>query len=179
MKNLISIAVLASFPLIAMAGGGHGQDGDDSKATGHSGMSMREAHKPTAEGHNDEHSGAVGRAGDSVKVSRTIALAMNDTMRFTPSKITVTAGKTLRFLLTNDGQIPHEMVIGSTKELKEHGAMMRNMPGMAHAESNTLTLDPGQKGELVWEFGQPGQIDFACLVPGHMEAGMMGKISVE
>ncbi len=70
------------------------------------------------------------------------------------------------------------MVIGSMTELKEHAEMMRNMPGMQHAEANMITLKPGQRGGLVWKFDQPGSVDFACLVPGHLEAGMVGKVTV-
>lgn len=121
---------------------------------------------------------AVGQPGDAAKVTRTIELVMDDTMRFTPDRINVKPGETVRFLVKNSGKIPHEMMIGSTGELKEHAAMMRKMPGMKHAESNMITLNPGQKGGMVWQFPQTGTVDFACLAPGHMEAGMVGKIKV-
>ena len=71
------------------------------------------------------------------------------------------------------------MVIGTVSELKEHAEMMRKMPGMTHEESNMISLDPGESGELVWQFANTGSFDFACLVPGHLEAGMTGKIKVE
>jgi uncharacterized cupredoxin-like copper-binding protein len=53
------------------------------------------------------------------------------------------------------------------------------MPGMEHAESNMVTLKPGQRGGIVWQFDKPGAVDFACLLPGHLEAGMAGKVRVE
>ena len=41
-----------------------------------------------------------------------------------------------------------------------------------------ITLKPGQRGGLVWQFGEAGTVDFACLIPGHLEAGMVGKVAV-
>jgi uncharacterized cupredoxin-like copper-binding protein len=100
-------------------------------------------------------------------------------MRYTPDKIDVKAGETIRFFVKNTGKITHEMVIGSMDELKEHAEMMRKMPGMEHAEPNMVTLKPGQRGGIVWQFDKLGAVDFACLAPGHMEAGMVGKVMVE
>jgi uncharacterized cupredoxin-like copper-binding protein len=103
---------------------------------------------------------------------------MDDTMRFTPSQIRVEPGETVRFFIKNVGKIPHEMVIGSLAELKVHAEQMRKMPGMKHSEPNMITLGAGQRGGLVWQFDKAGTVDFACLIPGHMEAGMLGKVTV-
>lgn len=119
-----------------------------------------------------------GRAGDPKKASRTVRIAMSDDMRFTPAQIEVKRGETIRFVLANTGKVKHEMVIGSMAELKEHAALMRKMPGMEHAEDNMLSVEPGKTGELVWQFTRAGTVDFACLQPGHFEAGMLGKIRV-
>lgn len=127
---------------------------------------------------NGGHDSAVGQAGEPAKVSRTIKVTMEDTLRFTPDVIKVKAGETIRFFVKNAGKIPHEMVIGSMNELKEHAKMMRKMPTM-QPEPNMIALKPSQSGSIVWQFGKPGAVDFACLVPGHMEAGMVGKIEVE
>lgn len=135
-----------------------------------------------AEGEHSEDGGhvqGVGKPGDPKKVSRAIQVVMSDDMQFTPAKINVKRGQTIRFAVRNAGQIKHEMIIGSMAELKEHAEMMRNMPGMEHAEPNLVTLDPGKTGELIWQFTKAGTFDFACLQPGHFEAGMMGKISVK
>jgi uncharacterized cupredoxin-like copper-binding protein len=64
-------------------------------------------------------------------------------------------------------------------ELKQHAELMRKMPGMEHADPNQVTLDPGKTGELVWQFAKAGMFGFACLQPGHFEAGMMGTVSVK
>ena len=120
-----------------------------------------------------------GRPGDAAQVSRVIDMTMDDTMRFTPDRITVKAGETVRFFLKNTGKVPHEFVIGSMDELREHAEMMRRMPEMKHEEPNSITLAPRQIGGVVWQFERQGTVDFACLVPGHFEAGMVGKVQVE
>lgn len=106
-------------------------------------------------------------------------MKMDDTMRFTPDRITVEAGETVRFFLRNVGKVPHEFVIGSMEELREHAEMMRRMPEMKHAEPNQITLRPGQIGGVVWTFDRAAAVDFACLVPGHFEAGMVGQVQVQ
>ena len=129
--------------------------------------------------HGDHHAAAPGQPGDPKKVSRTINVEMTDTMRFNPSSIKVKRGETIRFVAKNTGKIKHEMVLGTTKELKEHAEMMRKMPGMEHDDANQVTVEPGKTGEFVWQFTKAGTFDFACLEPGHFEAGMVGKVIVE
>jgi len=130
--------------------------------------------------HGDEHrDAAYGRPGDPAKVSRTVAIDMSDAMRFTPSLITAKKGETIRFALANSGKVRHEMVLGSSRELKEHAALMRKFPEMEHTDPNRLSVDPGKTGTLVWQFTRAGTFDFACLQPGHFEAGMRGKIAVK
>ena len=104
---------------------------------------------------------------------------MNDTMRYSPARIGVKRGETIRFVVKNSGQIKHEVVLGTVKELREHAALMRKFPEMEHADPNQLAVDPGKTGELLWQFTKPGTFDFACLQPGHYEAGMHGKIAVK
>lgn len=72
----------------------------------------------------------------------------------------------------------HEMVLGTLDELQKHAALMRKFPEMEHDDPNAVSIEPGQTGELVWRFTKTGDFDFACLVPGHFEAGMRGKIVV-
>ena len=104
---------------------------------------------------------------------------MDDNMRFTPSQISVKPGETVRFFIKNGGKVPHEMVLGNMEDLKSHAAMMQKMPGMKHAEPNMIALQPGQRGGIVWQFADAGIVDFACTIPGHLEAGMAGKVIVQ
>jgi uncharacterized cupredoxin-like copper-binding protein len=128
--------------------------------------------------HHDEHA-AFGQPGDPAKVSRSIAIDMNDTMRYNPAWIGVKRGETIRFVVKNSGQLKHEIVLGTVKELREHAALMRKFPEMEHADPNQLAVDPGKTAELIWQFTKSGTFDFACLQPGHYEAGMHGKVAVK
>jgi uncharacterized cupredoxin-like copper-binding protein len=122
---------------------------------------------------------AYGKPGDRGKASRTVEIAMSDEMRFTPASITARKGETIRFVVNNSGKLKHELVLGSIRELKEHAALMLKSPEMEHADPNQISVDPGKTGELIWQFTNAGTFDFACLQPGHFEAGMRGKIAVK
>jgi uncharacterized cupredoxin-like copper-binding protein len=146
-----------------------------SAAYAHGGASHAKASASTSIS-AEEH--AFGKQGDPKKVSRTITVDMTDNMRFTPGDITVKQGETVKFVVVNQGKIMHEMVIGTMEELKAHGEMMKKHPGMEHDEPYMSHVAPGKKENLVWQFTQPGEFYYACLIPGHFEAGMIGKITV-
>ena len=110
--------------------------------------------------------------------ARTIEVRMTDDMRFTPDRIEVRQGETIRFVVRNAGKVLHEMVIGTGQELAGHAALMKKFPGMEHDEPYMTHVKPGRKGDLVWNFNRPGTFQFACLIPGHFEAGMKGTIVV-
>ncbi len=122
---------------------------------------------------------AFGQEGDPAKVSRVIRISMEDTMRFVPATITVQKGETVRLRITNRGAVLHELVIGTPKELAEHAEWMRKFPGMEHDAPHMAHVKPGRNGEMVWQFTQAGEFQFACLIPGHFEAGMVGKVVVK
>jgi uncharacterized cupredoxin-like copper-binding protein len=119
-----------------------------------------------------------GVAGNPKAVTRSISVSMTDTMRFSPEKIDVKQGDTLKFVLKNDGKVMHEFVIGTRKDLDEHAALMVKFPGMEHDEPYMAHVAPGETGTIVWTFNTAGSFDFACLIAGHYQAGMVGKISV-
>ncbi|MEG1970707.1 MAG: cupredoxin family protein [Burkholderiaceae bacterium] len=121
---------------------------------------------------------AFGRTGDPARATRTVKVEMRDTMRFSPAEISVRAGETVRFAVANRGQVLHEMVIGTEQDLATHAEWMMKFPGMEHDEPFMAHVSPGQSGEIVWQFTTPGEFRFACLVPGHYEAGMVGRIHV-
>ena len=119
-----------------------------------------------------------GIAADPRKAQRTIRVGMDDKMRFVPSKIEVRRGETVRFVAANQGQVLHEMVLGTMEDLKAHAELMKKFPGMEHDEPHMAHVAPGKSGEIGWRFTQPGTFHFGCLVPGHFEAGMVGTITV-
>ena len=128
-----------------------------------------------AGGHDES---AIGEPGKPAGVNRTVRVDMTDAMRFTPSSIDAKQGETIRFVVKNSGKVKHELVLGTEKELKEHYEVMKKFPEMEHADPNMVTVAPGKTGEVVWRFTKAGKIDFACLQPGHYDAGMKGLVSV-
>ena len=133
-----------------------------------------------AGGHDHDEGGetAIGKPGVAAQAKRTINIDMGDNMRFTPSNIQVKQGETVRFVVKNTGQIKHELSLGTEKELLEHLEQMRKFPDMEHDEPSKVTLQPGKQGEIVWQFTKGGAVNFACLMPGHYEAGMKGVVQV-
>ncbi len=136
------------------------------------------ANKPTFDASKVEERD-LGREGDPRKAPRTIPLDMTDAFRFTPAEVVVKRGETVKFIVSNSGKQLHEMVLGTARELKQHAESMRKFPNMEHADANMAHVKAGAKGEIVWQFNKAGEYQFACLIPGHFEAGMVGKVVVE
>ncbi len=145
-------------------------------ATGH-------AHGDTA-APTDHHSPAapLNTEPTALVVTRSIAVQMDDQMRFTPDQITVQAGETIRFVVRNTGRTPHEMVLGSNDAIGQHAEAMRqgaeHSAGHPHGTGAAITVAAGQTGELVVSFPQATTLQIACLIPGHYEAGMRGTVTV-
>ena len=134
---------------------------------------------------NEQPSAAVikeqkpwGIAGDAEQVSRTIKIGMSDAMRFTPDRLEVKQGETIRLVHRNNGQVLHEFVIGTQGDLDKHAALMVKFPGMEHDEPYMTHVRPGKTSEIIWTFNRAGDFDFACLIAGHYQAGMVGKVRV-
>jgi len=151
--------------------------------------SATHAHGPAGHGHTSPphhhaqpaaapEQTAWGIAGQAQQVRRTVEIRMTDDMRFSPNALDVKLGETVRLVAVNAGQTLHEIVIGTPEELRAHAEMMKKFPNMAHDEPYMAHVDPGQRGEIVWTFNRPGEFQFACLIPGHFEAGMVGRIVV-
>ena len=129
-----------------------------------------------AESHGSEL-GAPGKASD-VKGTRTVVMreTPEGRMEFVPPVLEVKSGETLRIVLRNEGELEHEFFLASPEEIAEHAAMMGDFPDMQHEEPNAIRLQPGAHGEIIWKFGRSGHLEFACLIPGHYEAGMHGRV---
>lgn len=133
------------------------------------------SHSPKAASDRDT---PFGRPGNPKAVSRTIEVDMSDKLRFMPADIVVQQGETIRFRVKNSGQTLHEMVIGTKENLQKHAEAMRKHPGMKHDAPYIAHVAPGKTGTIVWQFTKAGEFQYACLVPGHFEAGMVGRIRV-
>ena len=135
------------------------------------------AHPPgETHGHRD-----FGEPGDPQKPTRTVSIVMREEgakMLFVPNRVDVNEGEQIRFVLTNEGMVNHEFVLGTRKEINEHAKEMKKTPGMAHDDSHSRTLGMYGRDELLWRFTKVGQFVFACLIPGHLERGMIGTVIV-
>ena len=130
-------------------------------------------------GHGRPKETAFGRPADAKKASRVVRVEMSDQMRFTPAQITVKQGEIVRFEPVNKGQVMHEMVLGTLDDLKMHAEVMKKNPGMPHDAPHMAHVAPGKSGTIGWQFTKPGEFFYACLVAGHFEAGMIGKVTVQ
>jgi uncharacterized cupredoxin-like copper-binding protein len=119
-----------------------------------------------------------GIAAAPAEARRTIEIRMDDQMRFTPAHLEVREGETVRLRIANRGKVLHELVIGTREELQAHAELMKKHPGMEHDEPYMAHVNAGKRGEITWTFNRPGDFEFACLIPGHFEAGMRGTIRV-
>jgi uncharacterized cupredoxin-like copper-binding protein len=138
---------------------------------------LAHAHEHSTAGHEHDES-AIGQAGIATATGRTVQVNMSDNMRFSPASFSARQGETIRFVIKNSGTLKHEFVLGTEKELKAHYEVMKKFPEMEHSEPNMISLGSGETGEVIWQFTKAGKIDFACLQPGHYDAGMKGQVKV-
>ena len=147
------------------------------------------------------HGNVHGKPGNAAKVSRTINVTLRDNV-FEPNEIAVKAGETIRFVIANKGELIHEFNIGTAEMHAAHQKEMTMMQDMGvldgnridygkmksmdmghgkmmkHDDPNSALLEPGKTAELVWTFPKPGKLELACNVPGHYEAGMVGRFHI-
>lgn len=120
----------------------------------------------------------IGKAGDPQSVTRTINIEMLDEMRFAPESITAEKNETVRIVVTNKGKMTHEFVLGTARRLKEQNELVKRNSDTKMEAPYRIFVAPGATGEIVWQFSQTGNLGFACLQPGHYEAGMIGGVAV-
>lgn len=189
MKNIIISIVLCAFtvpPVFASGdhGGHHGghhnapTSHDDMVTEGHGhGDMMKDDHGHGEGGHKE----TVGKPAMSEEATRTISVILNDQMKivFKEPLTEIKSGSIIQFTVANEGNIRHEFSIGNQEEQKAHAEMMRKMPGMVHADGNTVTVEPGKTKVLTWRFEGEDMVVFACNIPGHYEAGMFKKVALK
>ena len=148
----------------------------------------------------------IGHPAAAASATRTVNIEMTD-LAFSPKTLEVKAGETVRFVLVNKGQLLHEFNLGDAamhaehqKEMlkmqqsgamtttgmhhagMDHGAMGQGsmpMAGMTHDDPNSVLVEPGKTAELTWTFTKATGLEFACNLPGHYQAGMVGKLNVD
>jgi uncharacterized cupredoxin-like copper-binding protein len=151
--GLVALALIGSSPVLADAGHGHG-------------------HKQFS----------AGEPGNAKRPARVVKISMREgtgTMDYSPATLEIKRGEQVKFVITNDGELPHEFVLATTEENLKHHTAMQQQPDMGHDDQNAKTVQPKATAEIVWLFSRRGEFEFACLIPGHREAGMTGKITVK
>lgn len=122
-----------------------------------------------------------GEPADAAKADRTVTITMRD-LSFEPNALTVKAGETIRFVVTNKSEIDHDFTIGDVQTQTAHRAEMAEAMQkgeMGHGDDpNAMLVNAGQRRELIWKFTRAGRLEFDCNIPGHYEAGMRGVITV-
>lgn len=125
----------------------------------------------------------VGEPGDAKKAARLVLVTMRETedgkMLYFPAKVDVRSGEQVRFKITNQGKNDHEFVLNTIEENQEHKAEMAKNPNMEHDDPNNKTVAAGKTTEVLWKFTKPGTYEYACLIPGHYEAGMHAAVVVK
>lgn len=150
---------------------------------------------------------AFGEPAAAAKATRTVEVLLKD-IAFEPKSLHVKAGETVRFVLINEGKLPHEFNLGDKAmhaehqkemiamqgkmftagmnhegmdhgQMMNHGQQMDHGAGHGHGGGNTVLVMPGQRAELTWTFRKSAPIEFACNVPGHYQAGMVGALTIE
>ena len=142
----------------------------------------------------------IGSKGKESEVSRTIKVVMYDNY-YEPSSFQIKSGETIKFEVENAGMLVHEFNIANKMMHMKHQPEMMKMveneilladsidkekmkkmakmdKAMAHSHSNSVLLEPKQKGEIIWKFDNAVNIEVACNVPGHYQVGMIAKVDI-
>ena len=131
---------------------------------------------------HEGHVFAAGEPGDPAKPSRPILIALRDgpgTMSYAPDRIEVGVGEQIKFILKNIGHLDHEFLLDSLENNAKHKIVMQKNPEMEHDDPNGKRIKSDQTAEVFWKFTKKGTFEFACLIPGHYEAGMKGTVVVK
>ena len=137
---------------------------------------------PGGKGHSHGEETAYGKPGNPKLRSRPVTITMQEIdskMVFIPEIVEVKRGEQIRFMLRNSGKLDHEIVLATLEENLKHAEEMKKNPDMEHDDPNAKRLAPSKTGEIIWHFTKAGEFDISCLIPGHREAGMTGKIIVK
>ena len=142
----------------------------------------------------------IGSKGKESEISRVVKVVMYDNY-YEPSSFQIKAGETIKFEVENAGMLVHEFNIANKMMHMKHQPEMIRMveneilladsidkekmkkmakmdKAMGHSHSNSVLLEPNQKGEIIWKFDNAVNIEVACNVPGHYQVGMIAKVDI-
>jgi uncharacterized cupredoxin-like copper-binding protein len=135
-------------------------------------------------GHRGHHHArfSAGEPGNAKRAARVVQVTMREAdgkMLFVPDRVEVRRGEQIKFVLRNNGELDHEFVLATTQENEKHAVEMKKNPDMVHDDPNGRRLGPKKEDSILWRFTRSGEFEYGCLIPGHREAGMTGKIVVK
>lgn len=131
---------------------------------------------------HDDHAFSAGEPGNPKKPARIVQVTMREgdgKMMFIPDRIDVRKGEQIRFIIRNNGALKHEFTLANVEDNDKHAELMKKYPDMEHDDPNAKSIEPGKSAEMIWQFSKAGTFEFACLIPGHREAGMHGTVDVK
>lgn len=137
---------------------------------------------PAGHSHSHDEAFSAGEPGNPKKPARVVQVTMTEKdgkMLFTPDRIEVKRGEQIKFVLRNNGELDHEFLLATTAENLKHAEAMKKNPDMEHDDPNGKRLAPKKTAEIIWKFSKAGEFEFACLIPGHRESGMLGTVKVK
>ncbi|MEZ9504936.1 cupredoxin family protein [Vibrio sp. 10N.286.51.B11] len=188
-KTLITIAltITASTAFAAMdhSAGGHSNMEHSMMKSGemdHSKMShsmMKGGKMDHSMMMNMDGMSEVGMPATGAKPDKVVHVLLSDDMKITfKNKVEIEPNDVVQFVVMNTGKIDHEFSIGSAAEQLEHREMMKNMGNHAHDSGSTVTVKPGKAKQLLWHFHGDNNVELACNIPGHAEAGMVKSLTL-
>jgi len=128
---------------------------------------------------NMEGMSEVGMPATGAKPDKVVHVLLSDDMKITfKNKVDIEPNDVVQFVVMNTGKIDHEFSIGSASEQLEHREMMKNMGNHAHDSGSTVTVKPGKAKQMLWHFHGDNNVEFACNIPGHAEAGMVKSLTL-
>lgn len=145
-------------------------------------LALADRHAVLAHEGEEHESYAAGEPGDPAKPFRTVEVIMSEgsgTMAYVPAEVDVTKGEQVKFIVKNAGTMKHEFFLDSIEHNAHHKLLMQKHPEMEHDDPNAQSVEPGKQVEILWQFSKAGTFEFACLIPGHYEAGMHGAVVVK
>ncbi|CCN46845.1 putative Cupredoxin [Vibrio nigripulchritudo MADA3029] len=163
--------------ILGMATTGVFAQGTDHSKMDHSKMDhskMDHSNMMNMEGMSD-----VGMPAKGAKPDKVVHVILSDDMTIKFKKeVNIEPNDVVQFVVINTGKIDHEFAIGSLAEQEKHRAMMKEQGAHAHDTGSAVTVKPGKAKQLTWHFHGDTNVEFACNIAGHYEAGMVKSIQI-
>ncbi|MUJ39558.1 copper-resistant cuproprotein CopI [Aliivibrio fischeri] len=146
----------------------------------HGSMDMKNMDMSKMDGMSMKDMNAVGMPAMGMKPDKVVHVILSDDMKISFTKeMNIESNDVVQFVIMNTGVIEHEFAIGNEAEQLEHREMMKKMTlGHAHDSGSAVTVQPGKAKQMTWHFHGDQNVEFACNIPGHAEAGMVKKITL-